>query len=179
MKLWRALWLLPYVVLSGCLVSFKQPIAAVEPLPISVLGAWQEDNEWGEQKFLDIAQRSANQYVAVLGSGDLDNLSSREEYAFTVTRHGARWYVSAQLSPAQGGNFVLGGFELTRKGELVLYGLDVDRVRQAIADKALSGQVSEESTLVTSPIDEVLKYLDDPANADLFSESARYKRAEQ
>lgn len=177
MVFWRALWIVPCVLLAGCLVSFKQPIDDAEALPVAVLGVWQEDSEWGEPKFLDITQSAPNQYLAALGSGDWENL--QERYPFTVVRRGGRWYVSAALSKEQGGNYVLGGFELNRKNELVLYELDVDRVRQALAEGALAGQASDESTLITSPIDAVLQYLDDPANADLFVESARYRRVAQ
>ena len=34
-----------------------------------------------------------------------------------------------------------------------------------------------DGALITSPLDTVFTYLDDPANADLFVEVARYQRA--
>ena len=80
-----------------------------------------------------------------------------------------------------GANFAIGGFELTQSGELVLFNLDVERIRQAIAAGELAGNGVEmpqgEGVLVTSSLDKVFAYLNDPANSDLFVEVARYQRS--
>ena len=64
--------------------------------------------------------------------------------------------------------------------ELVVYSLDVDRVNQLIEQKTLAGETLEtekgDGVLITSPLDQVFAYLDDPANSDVFLEVARYQR---
>ena len=47
----------------------------------------------------------------------------------------------------------------------------------------LQGEVVQtqgsDSALISSPLSQVFAYLNDPANADVFTESARYQRVEQ
>jgi outer membrane biogenesis lipoprotein LolB len=60
------------LLLSGCLVLFKTPIAALETAPTQLLGNWQRENEWGEQLQLQITAGADHHYVAsirVLGQG--------------------------------------------------------------------------------------------------------------
>ena len=119
-----------------------------------------------------------HQYKAVsYRKGDRKN---RDEYAFTVSRHGSRWYLSAELPEKYGSHFVIAGFELTESHELVVYTLDIDRIKQLIDQKTLTGQTLEtekgEGVLVSSPLDQVFAWLDDPANSDVFLEMARYQR---
>ncbi|MBP8884063.1 MAG: hypothetical protein KBG74_06610, partial [Pseudomonas sp.] len=63
---------------------------------------------------------------------------------------------------------------------LVLYNLDTDRILQDMEKGLLQGQAvsmpEADGALITSPLDKVFAYLDDPANADLFVEVARYQR---
>ena len=153
MKAWRALVALSFLLLSGCLVTFKDPIPANEAAPIPLLGEWTRQ----------------------------DDESSFEEFGFTVAHHGRRWYLSAGLPKSLGANFAIAGFELTKDNELVLYNLDTDRILQDMEKGLLEGQTvsmpEADGALITSPLDKVFAYLDDPANADLFVEVARYQRA--
>ena len=104
----------------------------------------------------------------------------REAYPFTVTRHGNRWYLSAKVPAQFGGNFTIAGFEITDKHELVVYNLDLEQIRQALTQKALSGQNFQtddgDGVLIENSMDQVSAYLDDPANSDVFVEVVRYQR---
>ena len=84
-----------------------------------------------------------------------------------------------------GGNYFLAGFDFEGKGdktrELVVYNLDLEQIHQAIGQNALRGSTVEtvegDGVRVDSPMDQVFAYLDDPANADVFVEAVRYRRA--
>ena len=182
MNAWRvAVAALAGLLLSGCLVTFKDPIPANEAAPIPLLGEWTRQDEWGDQLFLEITRAGSNLYLARIYEGSADNESSFEEFGFTVAHHGRRWYLSAGLPKSLGANFAIAGFELTRDNELVLYNLDTDRILQDMEKGLLEGQTvsmpEADGALITSPLDKVFAYLDDPANADLFVEVARYQRA--
>lgn len=183
MNAWRVLVALSCLLLSGCLVTFREPIPANEAAPIPLLGEWTRTNEWGEQLFLEVSRVGSNLYKARTYEGSPDNFDSLAEYGFTVAHHGRRWYLSAGLPKSLGANFAIAGFELTTSSELVIYNLDVDRFRQELEAGRLRGKVVEmpegDGVLITSPLDRVFAYLDDPANADLFIEVARYLRVGQ
>lgn len=182
MKASRVLLLaLSCLLLSGCLVLFKSPIPASEAAPTQLLGSWQRDNEWGEQLQLQISAGAGNQYLAkvrVLGQE-----AKPEVYPFTVARNGERWYASLGLPKRFGSNYAMAGFEITKRNELVLYSLDSERFLQVLKAGALQGQVVEtqgsDSALISSPLKQVFAYLNDPANADVFIETARYQRVDQ
>lgn len=181
MNTWRALLAVSFLLLSGCLVTFKDPIPANEAAPIPLLGEWSRKNEWGEQMYLQITRAGSNVYKARAYVDSLDNLDSLEEYGFTVAHHGRRWYLSAGLPKSMGANFAIAGFELTSSNELVIYNLDVDRILQELEQGALQGEVVDgaesDGVLISSPLEQVFNYLDDQANSDVFIEVARYQRA--
>lgn len=178
---WRALLAVSFLLLGGCLVTFKDPIPAHEAAPIPLLGEWSRKNEWGEQQYLQITRAGSNVYKARTYVDSLDNLESAEEYGFTVAHHGRRWYLSAGLPKSLGANFAIAGFELTGDNELVIYNLDVDRILQELELGVLQGEVVEaaesDGVLISSPLEQVFGYLDDQANSDVFVEVARYQRA--
>ena len=181
MKAWRmAILALSCVLLSGCLVTFKEPIPANEAAPIPLLGDWERKDEWGEQQYLSIARAGSNLYRA-RAWGESTEGAVDEEYGFTVAHHGRRWYMSAGLPKRLGANFAIVGFELTASNELVIYNLDVERILQELDTGVLQGQPVDtaegEAVLVTSPLEQVFGYLDDQANADVFVEVARYQRS--
>ncbi len=180
MKTWRvALIALSFLLLSGCLVTFKEPLPAREAAPDELLGKWASKNAWGEPLNLQVTRAGTHQYKAV--SYPTAEPGQRDEYLFTVSRHGSRWYLSAPLPAKLGGHFILAGFEFDEKHELVVYNLDLEQVHQAIGQKALQGHavatVEGDGVLVDSPMSQVFAYLDDPANADVFVEAVRYQRA--
>jgi hypothetical protein len=181
MKAWRAVVALSFLLLSGCLVTFKDPIPANEAAPMPLLGEWTRQDEWGEQLYLEVSRAGSNLYKARIYEGSPDNLDSLEEFGFTVAHHGRRWYLSAGLPKSLGANFAIAGFELTRSNELVVYNLDTERILQDMSNGLLDGETVNmpegDGALITSPLDQVFAYLDDPANADLFVEVARYQRA--
>ena len=180
MNVWRALLAVSFLLLSGCLVTFKDPIPANEAAPIPLLGEWSRKNEWGEQLYLQITRAGSNVYKARAYVDSLDNLDSVEEYGFTVAHHGRRWYLSAGLPKRMGANFAIAGFELTTGNELVIYNLDVDRILQELEQGTLQGEVIDaaegDGVLISSPLEQVFSYLDDQANSDVFIEVARYQR---
>lgn len=180
MKAWRVLVALSFLVLSGCLVTFREPIPANEAAPMPLLGEWTREDEWGDQLFLEITRAGSNLYEARIYEGSPDNLGSLETFGFTVAHHGRRWYISAGLPKSLGANFAIAGFELTKDNELVVYNLDAEHILQDMDKGLLQGQKvsmpEADGALITSPLDKVLAYLDDPANADLFVEVARYQR---
>jgi hypothetical protein len=169
------------LLLNGCLVLFKAPIAALEAAPTQLLGSWQRENEWGEQLQLQISAGADHHYVATIRVLGQD--TKPEAYPFTVARSGERWYASVSLHKRFGDNYAIAGFEITKRNELVLYSLDSDRFVQELKTGALQGQLIEtqgsNSVLISSPLAQVFTYLNDPANADVFVESARYQRIEQ
>ena len=180
MKGWRVMFMaLAMLLLNGCLVTFTEPLPDPQAAPKGLLGTWSSKNAWGEAQNLVISAAGKNRYTAV--SYPKGKPKERESHPFTLTRHGNRWYASAQVPAKQGGNYALAGFELTDKGELVIYDLDLDQIKQAIAQSNLSGEVVEtadtSAVLVNSPSAKVFAYLDDPANSDVFVEAARYQRA--
>ncbi|MBN2993921.1 hypothetical protein JWR97_24860 [Pseudomonas cedrina subsp. fulgida] len=182
MKTWRlAVIALSFLLLSGCLVTFKNPLPAREAAPDELLGQWASKNAWGEPLNLHITRAGEHRYKAV--SYPTAKPGQRDEYLFTVSRHGNRWYLSAPLPAKLGGHFILAGFEINEKHELVVYNLDLDQIHQAIGQQALRGSTVETvegaGVLVDSNIDQVFAYLDDPANADVFVEAVRYRRAGQ
>lgn len=181
MKAWRALIAVSFLLLSGCLVTFKDPIPANEAAPIPLLGEWTRKNEWGEQQYLDISRSGANVYKAKSYVESPDNQEGQEEYSFTVAHHGLRWYVSAGLPKSLGANFAIAGFEITTSNELVIYTLDVERIQQTLDQGELEGRRVEtergDGVLISSALDKVFAFLNDPANSDVFVEVARYQRS--
>ncbi len=179
MKAWRVLVIaMSFLLLSGCLVTFKEPLPASEAAPDALLGKWASRNAWGEPLDLQISRTGQHRYKAV--STSQAEPVKRDEYEFSVSRHGSRWYLSAPLPDKLGGHFILAGFELNDARELVVYNLDPEAVNQAIAQKILIGSSVEtaegDGILIDSPMNQVLAYLDDPANADVFVEAVRYQR---
>lgn len=180
MNPWRTLIVLFCLLLSGCLVTFKDPIPANEVAPIPLLGDWQRKDEWGELQHLRVSRAGSNVYKASLYGESPDDLASLKEFGFTVSHHGGRWYLSAGLPKRLGANFAIAGFELTVDSELVVFNLDVDRIRQLLQSGVLDGQAIDtpegDGALIVSPLNKVFAYLDDPANSDVFIEVARFQR---
>lgn len=180
MKAWRVLLLtLSFLLLGGCLVTFDEPLASNEPAPKALLGQWNSKDAWGQPLKLTISRVGGNTYKAVARAQG----KAAEEYTFSVSRHGNRWYLSAGVPKRLGGKFLIGGFEVVDGKQLVVYNLDVEQVQQAVNNKELSGRSTEvpedngPGVLIDSPAERVLAYLDDPANSDLFVEVARFQRA--
>ncbi|MCF4998449.1 hypothetical protein GIW70_16160 [Pseudomonas syringae] len=179
MKAWRGVVIaLSFLLLSGCLVTFKEPLATSDPAPKGLLGKWSSTNAWGEPMNLELTRVSNDRYQAVTYLKAKPR--EREAYPFTVSRHGDRWYLSAKVPARFGGQFIIAGFEITDKRELVIYNLDLEQINQAIKDKSLDGQPFQtddgEGVHVDSGLDKVFAYLDDPANSDVFVEAVRYQR---
>ena len=179
MKAWRAVVLaVSLLLLSGCLVSFTAPLPDSEAAPEGLLGHWTSTNAWGEPLNLELTKVGKHRYQAITYFRARPH--EREAIPLTVSRHGSRWYLSAKVPARYGGHFVIAGFELTDKQELVVYNLDIDQINQAIGQKLLSGQSNHseegEGVLVDSDMRKVFSYLDDPANSDVFSEAVRYQR---
>ncbi|MBC3775219.1 hypothetical protein [Pseudomonas sp. SWRI99] len=179
MKPWRGvLMALSLLLLSGCLVTFKEPLPAHESAPNGLLGTWSSINAWGEPMNLELTRVGKDRYQAVTYFKAKPR--EREAYPFTVSRHGSRWYLSAKVPAQYGGHFTIAGFELTDTHELVVYNLDLDQINQAIKQQALSGQAFQtddgDGVQVDSNLDKVFAYLDDPANSDVFVEAVRYQR---
>ena len=178
MKTWRVVVIaLSFLSLSGCLVSFKEPLPQSDPAPKGLLGKWTSTNAWGEPMNLELTRIGNNRYQAV--SYFKAKPKEREAYPFTVARHGNRWYLSAKVPAQYGGNFTIAGFELNDKQELVIYNLDLEQIRQALGQHLQGEPFSTDDgdgVLVSSSMDQVFAYLDDPANSDVFVEAARYQR---
>ncbi|CAG8866111.1 hypothetical protein PS627_01890 [Pseudomonas fluorescens] len=179
MKAWRVLLSLSFLLLGGCLVTFNEPLPSNQAAPKALLGQWSSKDAWGEPLRLSISRLGGNAYKAVARGKD----NKAEEYVFSVSRHGNRWYLSAGVPKRLGGNFLIGGFDVIDGKQLVLYNLDAGQVRQAVDNKELTGRSTEvpedngEGVLIDSTPARVLAYLDDPANSDLFIEVARFQRA--
>jgi hypothetical protein len=169
------------LLLNGCLVLFKNPAAVPEVAPTALLGSWQRDNEWGEQLQLQISATANHHYLATIRVLGQD--TPPESYPFTVVHSGERWYASLSLPTRFGDNYAIAGFELGKHNELLLYSLDPERFLQELKTGALQGQLIQtqgsDSALISSPSAQVFTYLNDPANADVFVEAARYQRIEQ
>ncbi|MCX2896913.1 hypothetical protein [Pseudomonas mandelii] len=182
MKTWRVVVIaLSFLLLSGCLVSFKEPLPQSDPAPKGLLGKWTSTNAWGEPMNLELTRIGNNRYQAV--SYFKARPKTREAYPFTVSRHGDRWYLSAKVPAQFGGHFIIAGFELNEQRELVVYNLDLEQINQALGHKSLSGQGFQtddgEGVLINNSMPEVFTYLDDPANSDVFVEAVRYQRLAQ
>ncbi|MFY1666991.1 hypothetical protein [Pseudomonas sp. Pseu.R1] len=185
MKVWNVLLALSFALLSGCLVTFNDPIPTRDTAPPKLLGTWTSKNAWGEPLELEISRAGTDQYKAVsYRKGDRKN---RDEYAFTVSRHGSRWYVSAALPEKYGAHYVIAGFELIDNDngadELLIYDLDLERMQQLVDQKVFEGQPTDtekgDGVLITTSMDKVFAYLDDSANSDVFLPAAKYQRMTQ
>jgi hypothetical protein len=179
MKAWRGVLIaLSFLLLSGCLVTFKEPIPASDPAPKGLLGKWSSINAWGEPMNLELTRTGNERYQAVTWLKA--SPGERDAYPFTVSRHGSRWYLSAKVPARFGGQYTIAGFELTDKHELVIYNLDLEQINQAIKQQTLDGQAFQtddgDGVQVDSSLDKVFAYLDDPANSDVFVEAVRYQR---
>ncbi|MBK5352266.1 hypothetical protein JFU37_07060 [Pseudomonas sp. TH41] len=179
MKAWRVVVIaLSCLLLSGCLVTFKEPLPGGEPAPKGLLGKWTSTNAWGEPMNLELTRLGDNHYQAV--SYFKAKPKEREAYPFTVSHHGDRWYLSAKVPTQFGGHFTIAGFELNEKHELVVYNLDLEQINQALGQKVLSGEGFQtddgDGVLINSNLEQVFAYLDDPANSDVFVEAVRYQR---
>ncbi|KJH75505.1 hypothetical protein IMW75_16015 [Pseudomonas gregormendelii] len=179
MKTWRVVVIaLSFLLLSGCLVSFKEPLPQSDPAPKGLLGKWTSTNAWGEPMNLELTRIGNNRYQAV--SYFKARPKAREAYPFTVSRHGDRWYLSAKVPAQFGGHFLIAGFELNEERELVVYNLDLDQISQAMGQKTLNGQGFQtddgDGVLINNSMPEVFAYLDNPANSDVFVEAVRYQR---
>ena len=101
-----------------------------------------------------------------------------------MSRHGSRWYVSAALPAKYGAKYVIAGFDLVESengaDELVVYDLDLERFQQLVGQKVFEGERVDtekgDGMLISSPMDKVFAYLDDPANSDVFLAAAHYQR---
>ncbi|GAB3388688.1 hypothetical protein [Azotobacter armeniacus] len=89
---------------------------------------------------LKVRQISPDRYRARQYLESMDDSQSPQQAEFTVARCGRRWYLSAGLSGALGGGFLILGFELTAQSELVLYGREQARIRQALELGAPAGK---------------------------------------
>ena len=182
MKALRAVVVFSVLLLSGCLVVFREPLPANEQPPIALVGEWSRVNEWGEHMFLTISRAGDQSFKARLMAGSPENLDGAEEYDFTVNHSGRRWYFSTRLPKRFGESFAVGGFEITSNNELVLYSLEDEFFVDEIKAGRIPGQVvdmaDEQSALITAPSAQVLTFLNDPANSDGFVEAARYQRSE-
>ncbi|PVZ16133.1 MULTISPECIES: hypothetical protein [unclassified Pseudomonas] len=165
------------LLLGGCLATFDAPLTGGEKAPPGLLGHWVARDAWGEHVNLEIRKVGERQYRAVSsGAGQ----GPREEAVFRVSHHGERWYATTVLPAAFGGRRALVGFELNEQGELVVYNLSVDEIKQAIAGGELAGQPFSneqgDGVAVSSSAQQVFAWLDDPAHSDAFNEIARYRR---
>ncbi|WP_437883703.1 hypothetical protein [Pseudomonas sp. LRF_L74] len=182
MNAWRVLFAaFACLLLNGCLVTFKEPIAPGEPAPVPLLGEWERKDEWGDRQFLEVTRAGSNVYKAHLWTNSDGALKDEQTFGFTVAHYGRRWYLSAGLPKSQGANFAIAGFELTEDSQLVVYNLDSERVLQDIQQGELQGKPTAigdaEGVLVSSSLDSVFRYLDDQANLDVFVEAARFQRS--
>lgn len=62
MQAWRVLIALSFLLLSGCLVAFKEPLPAAQAAPAQLLGKWASKNAWGEPLNIQLSQIGANRY---------------------------------------------------------------------------------------------------------------------
>lgn len=116
MKAWRVVLLtLSFLLLGGCLVSFHEPLPSNQAAPKALLGKWSSKDAWGEPLKLTISRSGGDAYKAVATAKG----KAPEEYTFTVSRHGNRWYLSAGVPKRLGGNFLIGGFDIVDGKELV------------------------------------------------------------
>ncbi len=178
----RVLFALSFLLLGGCLATFKESIPLGETAPPQLLGTWSGLDSWGDQYFVKISQRADGGYHArAWREARGANPAEARDIDFTVSRHGRRWYLSAPAPEELGGQHAFGGFQLNRDGdELTLYGLELETVGLALEEGRLSGRVTGsaggEGVLIDNPLAEVFAFLDDPANSDVFVEIARFRR---
>ncbi|WP_312932486.1 hypothetical protein [Pseudomonas sp.] len=182
MKPWQVLLTLSFLLLGGCLDTFETALPGAQAAPKALLGQWRSKDAWGEPLTLTITQAKGTTYQAVARGKD----NSVHTYRFSVARHGNRWYVSGAAPASIGHGFVIGGFELNDDHQLLLYTLDREQLRQAVDQQELSGRSvadgddrrdNGQGLHIDSPAERVLAYLDDPANSDVFVETARLQRA--
>ncbi|AIR87893.1 hypothetical protein [Pseudomonas cremoricolorata] len=181
MNPWRALLALSFLLLGGCLVTFDEPLPGADSAPKGLLGQWRSQDAWGESLTLNISQDKAGAYTATTQAQG----RAAQRHRFTVVQRGNRWYLSAPVPAAFGSGFTVAGFDLVGQRELVIYSLDVEQIRQAVAAGELKGHALEAvaddgpGMRIDSPIAQVQAYLDDSANTDLFVEAARFQRTGQ
>jgi len=184
MQAWRlSILLILGLLLEGCLVSFEERIAPGEEAPIPLIGEWSRRDGWGDALVLEVRQIGPGRYRAREYPEEAEDADEQQQVEFTVARHGRRWYLSARVPDDFGGGYAVLGFELTPQSELVLYSLEPAWMRQALEEGSLAGEplatAQGPGVRIRSPLEQVFGYLDDPANSDVFSEVARYRRVGQ
>ncbi|WP_263141316.1 hypothetical protein [Pseudomonas sp. RIT-PI-AD] len=173
------------LVLGGCLVTFDETLPPVTAAPAALLGDWTLVDDWGDTRLLRIERIGDNRYRAHFTrqgpAASKAPATDNGRFDFTVARHGERWYFSARLPQGDAGRYLLGGFELSAAGELLIYSLDVARLRQALSEGRLGAvpgaDAPGEGLWFRGPLQPLFAYLDDPANSDAFTLAAHYWRA--
>jgi hypothetical protein len=175
MKAWRvAVIALSFLLLSGCLVTFKEPLPTNEAAPKALLGKWSSKDAWGEPLNLP-SPAPATTYKAV--SYPTAKPGQREEYLFTVSRHGNRWYLSARARQVRWA-LLPGRFRDRRKARTGGLQPRPRADHSSDGQQALHGRPWTPSKALacwwTAPGPGLPT--DDPANADVFVEAVRYRR---
>lgn len=179
MNMGRILGAVLCMLLTGCLVTFKEPLPGQDKAPGYLLDHWIGQNEWGEIQHLVLTPHGENRYQAETYTGAPDNRNHAETFDFTVKRQGKRWYMSVLLPSHLGGDYAIGGFEITDQDDLVLYAIDVQNMRADLGH-SLQGEEREiddsEGLSISSAGQQVFEFLNDPIHADVFVEAMRFQR---
>jgi hypothetical protein len=153
--------------LSGCVVSFTNPLPASQPLGRDerLLGKWEGHDEQGNAGWFRFEIGSANE-MNVFGSGDLGHPAFRA----VTTKISGSDYMILWLNNADIKDYIIARYS-TNENKLTVCLLSVDKVRDAIKKRKLKGRFDYSPSggaLITESSKRVLDLLKSPHRKDLF-----------
>ena len=166
-----ALILLFAAMLSGCVVSFSNPLPASQPISRDerLLGKWEGQDEQGSPGWVRFEIGSANQ-INVFASGDLGYRNP--VFRMVTTKISGSDYMILRLNdPTDNKDYILARYS-TNDNKLTVCLLNVEKVKHAIKKGRLKGEVDYSQwggAIITESSKNVLGFLKSPNSKDLFT----------
>src|SRR5438128_9551067 len=156
--------------LSGCVVSFTNPLPASQPLGRDerLLGKWEGQDEQGNAGWFRFEIGSANE-MNVSASGDLGHRNPA--FRTVTTKISGSDYMILWLNDADIKDYIIARYS-TNENKLTVCLLSVDKVRDAIKKRKLKGQFDYSpwgGAIITESSKHVLDLLKSPESKDLFT----------
>ena len=155
--------------LSGCIVTFSNPLPASQPLGRDerLLGKWEGSDEGGNAGWFRFEHGSAND-INVFASGDLGNRSPA--LRMVTTKISGSDYMVLRLNDADIKDYIIARYSIN-EDKLTVCLLVVDKVRDAIEKRKLKGWFEHSpwgGVTITESSKRILDLLKSPDSKNLF-----------